>query len=36
MHTTVEMAHREDVENVIKLIYHSVKKIEDGQSFKYF
>ncbi|RLD18366.1 MAG: M42 family peptidase [Bacteroidetes bacterium] len=36
MHTTVEMAHREDVENVIKLIYHSLKNIEYGQSFKYF
>ena len=36
MHTTVEMAHKSDVENVIKLIYHSVKNIEDGQSFKYF
>ena len=36
MHTTVEMAHETDVENVIKLIYHTVKSIEDGQSFKYF
>ena len=36
MHTTVEMAHKEDVENVIKLIYETLLKIEHGQSFKYF
>ncbi|MEL7222838.1 MAG: M42 family peptidase, partial [Bacteroidota bacterium] len=36
MHTTVEMAHKDDVENVIKLIYQSLLKIEAGQSFKYF
>ena len=36
MHTTVEMAHRDDVENVINLIYHSLQKIESGMSFKYF
>ena len=36
MHTTVEMAHKEDVENVIKLIYETLLTIEDGQSFKYF
>ncbi len=36
MHTTVEMAHKKDIENVIKLIYHSVKNIKAGQSFKYF
>ncbi|RME92374.1 MAG: M42 family peptidase [Bacteroidetes bacterium] len=36
MHTTVEMAHRDDVENVIKLIYETLLKIEAGQSFKYF
>jgi len=36
MHTTVEMAHRDDVENVIKLIYESLMKIEAGMSFKYF
>lgn len=36
MHTTVEMVHRDDVENVIKLIYESVLKIENGQSFSYF
>ncbi len=36
MHTTVEMAHKDDVENVIKLIYETLLKIEYGQSFKYF
>ena len=36
MHTTVEMAHKEDVENVIKLIYQTLLRIEAGQSFKYF
>lgn len=36
MHTTVEMVHKEDIENLIKLIYHSLQHIEDGHSFKYF
>lgn len=36
MHTTVEMAHKEDVENVIKLIFESLKVIKASQSFKYF
>ncbi len=36
MHTTVEMAHKDDVENVIKLIYQTLLKIKAGQSFKYF
>ena len=36
MHTTVEMAHKEDVENVIKLIYATLQRIEHGHSFKYF
>jgi putative aminopeptidase FrvX len=36
MHTTVEMVHREDVENVIKLIYESLLKIENNESFSYF
>lgn len=36
MHTTVEMAHKSDVENVIKLIYETLRKIKKGQSFKYF
>jgi putative aminopeptidase FrvX len=36
MHTTVEMVHREDVENVIKLIYESLLKIEENHDFSYF
>ncbi len=36
MHTTVETVHREDVENVIKLIYETLLKIEDGETFSYF
>ncbi len=36
MHTTVEMVHRDDVENVIRLIYESLLSIEDGQTFSYF
>ncbi|MGY0392252.1 M42 family metallopeptidase [Bizionia sp. KMM 8389] len=36
MHTTVEMVHREDVENVIKMIYETLLKIEEGETFSYF
>ena len=36
MHTTVEMTHKDDVENLIKLIYESLQKIEDKHNFKYF
>ncbi|MEY3366876.1 MAG: hypothetical protein RI973_31 [Bacteroidota bacterium] len=36
MHTTVEMAHKSDVENVIRLIYETLLRIEKGHSFKYF
>lgn len=36
MHTTVEMVHREDVENVIKLIYETLLKIENEETFSYF
>ncbi|MGY6649933.1 M42 family metallopeptidase [Wenyingzhuangia sp. IMCC45574] len=36
MHTTVEMVHRNDVENVIKLIFETVKSIENGDDFSYF
>ncbi|HHJ50646.1 MAG TPA: M42 family peptidase [Phaeodactylibacter sp.] len=34
MHTTVEMAHKEDVESVIRLIYHSLQKIKNKDQFK--
>ena len=36
MHTTVEMAHKDDVENVIKLIYQTLLNIKNDHSFKYF
>lgn len=36
MHTTVEMAHKEDVEHVIQLIFESLQKINYGHNFKYF
>ncbi|MEO0626156.1 MAG: M42 family metallopeptidase [Bacteroidota bacterium] len=36
MHTTVEMAHKSDIEGVIKLIYQSLQKIEGGMDFRYF
>ncbi|WP_396170456.1 M42 family metallopeptidase [Flavobacterium sp.] len=36
MHTTVEMVHRDDLENVIKLIYETLLKIENEETFSYF
>ena len=36
MHTTVEMVHRNDVENVIRLIYESLLQLKDGETFSYF
>ena len=36
MHTTVEMVQREDVENVIRLIYETLQTIKAGESFSYF
>ncbi len=35
MHTTVEMAHKQDVSDVIRLIYESLKSIEYKHNFKY-
>ena len=35
MHTTVESAHKNDVENVIKLIFESLQKIKNNQDFRY-
>ena len=35
MHTTVEMVHKEDVESVIKLIYHSLVNIKNNQDWRY-
>ena len=36
MHTTVEMVHRDDVENVIRMIYETLLKIKAGETFSYF
>lgn len=34
MHTTVEMVHKEDVDNVIRLIYEALLDIKPGQDFR--
>lgn len=36
MHTTVETAHREDVANVVRVLYHTLQTIEAKHNFKYF
>ncbi|MBT8220535.1 MAG: M28 family peptidase, partial [Bacteroidia bacterium] len=36
MHTTVEMCHKKDVENVIQLIYETLLNLEEDHNFKYF
>jgi len=36
MHTTVEMVHKEDVANVIRLIYETLLNLRDGETFSYF
>ncbi len=36
MHTTVESVAKNDVENVIRLIYNSLQNIKDNQDFRYF
>jgi putative aminopeptidase FrvX len=36
MHTTVETVHKDDVENVTKLIYETLLRIENGHDFRYF
>ncbi|RYD98717.1 MAG: M42 family peptidase [Sphingobacteriales bacterium] len=36
MHTTVEMVHKDDVANVILLIYNVLLNIKKNHSFKYF
>ena len=36
MHTTVESVHKKDVENVIKLIFESLKNIKNNHNFSYF
>jgi putative aminopeptidase FrvX len=36
MHTTVEMVHKSDVEAVINLIYESLLKMKNNDSYSYF
>lgn len=36
MHTTVETVHRDDVENVIRLMLAAVKALKPGQDMRYF
>ncbi len=36
MHTTVEMVHRDDVTNLVKLLLFAVQRIENQHNFKYF
>ncbi|MBT5932521.1 M42 family metallopeptidase [bacterium] len=35
MHTTVEMVHKDDVENSIRMLLETVKSIKNGQDFRY-
>ncbi|MDW7693811.1 M42 family metallopeptidase [Flammeovirgaceae bacterium SG7u.111] len=35
MHTTVESAHKLDVKNVVKLMYHFLCQLESGYDFRY-
>lgn len=35
MHTTVEMVHKDDIENVIRLFYEFLIQLEDGYDFRY-
>ena len=35
MHTTVETAHKEDVENIIRLYIETLQNIENGHDFRY-
>ena len=36
MHTTVEMVHKNDVENTIRLIYETLLQIQNNEDFSYF
>lgn len=35
MHTTNETVHKDDIENVVKLMYHTLLNIKKNQDFKY-
>jgi putative aminopeptidase FrvX len=36
MHTTVETVHRDDVDNVIRLMYEFLVQLKAGHDFRYF
>jgi putative aminopeptidase FrvX len=36
MHTTVEMLHKDDIENTIKLMYETLKKLKPDTNLSYF
>lgn len=36
MHTTVETVHKDDVENVIRLIYETLLSLKSGETYSYF
>jgi tetrahedral aminopeptidase len=36
MHTTLEVAHQNDIENIIELVYQILLQIKPGLKFKYF
>jgi len=36
MHTTVESAHKDDVENIIQLLYELMRAIDPKESLRYF
>lgn len=36
MHTTLEAAHSSDINNIIVLLYHFLRKLRAGQDFRYF
>ena len=36
MHTTVEMLHKQDIENTIKLIYETLLKLTPKTNLSYF
>lgn len=36
MHTTVEMAHQQDIEHVIQLMYHFLVQLDPQHNFSYF
>ncbi|MCB0293235.1 MAG: M42 family peptidase, partial [Calditrichaeota bacterium] len=35
MHTTVETVHKDDIENVIKLMYEFLVQLKAGHDFRY-